>query len=134
MRHPYSIQRQLQEEKEERKQFREIDQSYIKKAYGYGLIVGALALFITQLGYEGDSTLAVILSYGLYPYARIVWDLAIGFWLDYRFNTTPVYFFYAQFKVAIHTLLLLFSLVLAPIGLLYLLVRTVYRKVKKRGE
>lgn len=134
VRHPYSIQRQLQEEKEERKQFRNIDREYIKKAYLYGLLIAALVYFILQLGYEGDQTAMVLLSYALYPFGRIIWDLAIGFWLDYRFNDAPVQVFYTQLKVVIHLLILMFSLFLAPVGLLYLGGHALGRKAKKWGR
>jgi len=74
-----------------------------------------------------------IISGTLFPFAKMVCDLFVGFKLDYKIKHSVVWInniFIDKFKFFIYLVILIFSIPLAPFGIFYLLIRAFRKFIK----
>lgn len=110
-----------------------ITKKYFLNAYGISFLIACFCWFIPVWG---DINL-IIASFFLFPFAKVLYDAIIGFKFDEKIKkqeiiaipgsiTGLIYMFYL--------LLFLFSFFIAPFGIMFLLIRAVYRFLKKKHE
>lgn len=113
-----------------------ISLSYFLKSYGVGLFWLIVVLIGVNIAEAEDGqaiAMYFILSFVLFPLAKLVYDLLIGFRYpeQHRYFHTTAGPQLAKLILFIYLILLIFSIVLAPIGILYLMfhgVRYLFRK------
>jgi len=77
----------------------------------------------------------MIVSFILFPFAKLIFDVIIGFKLKEIIDKQTIGFYYAyQLMFIVHLLLFLFSPAIAPFGILFLIGRALYRWIKKRKD
>ena len=115
----------------------EINQEYFKKNYILSLI---LAIFSMVLFYSGEKNMNspnyMITSFVLFPFAKLMFDVMIGFKLKSTIEKqpNPIKYVYHFFYLIGYFLLFLVSPFVGPIGILYLITRTLHRWIKKRNN
>ncbi|SFE75320.1 hypothetical protein [Alteribacillus iranensis] len=111
---------------------RTIDKEYFRKAYLFGIFLAIVALLIFYLSKDTNYVPLIIVSFVLYPFARIPYDLLLGFrvrqWIE---QESVISLFLNQLHYIIHFVIFLFSFFLAPLGILLLVIRTIYRWLRK---
>lgn len=108
-----------------------IDANYIRKSYLISLIWAGAILIPVYLGNAKDVdsvTFGVVSSAILFPFARLVYDLIIGFKFYEKFGH---HIFVERFIFFIYLIILVFSIPLAPFGILYLLTRNIFKRMDK---
>lgn len=115
---------------------RTIDRSYFLKSYGKSLFIFAFFfIFIYMLiGATNDYLLYIMISFILYPLAKVTFDWLFGFkvrhWLDQQKGFT---FYYEQLVFVFESIVFHVSIFLAPAGVLFLTIRHfINRKRRKR--
>lgn len=116
--------------------YNKITVKYILKSYLISLIWGSAILIPVYLANADDlSTVAfgVIFSGVLFPFAKLGYDLIIGFKLDDKIKHSNMRYnpFIDRFVFFIYLLIFIFSIPLAPFGIFYLLVRGIRNIIKK---
>ncbi|UTR16857.1 hypothetical protein MM221_10265 [Salipaludibacillus sp. LMS25] len=129
---PKTLYNQMNAEKLAQKHYSQVTKKYLLKSYGLGFFLAAF----TMLGFHwaGDNDMApfIVISFILYPFARIFYDVLVGFKLDYKMKGHFIEGqYFVKFKLIIHFLIYFFSFFLAPLGILYLIMRTLYRFIRK---
>lgn len=123
----------LPSEETEKKRSAEISGIYFLKSYLSGFIITACAFFIFYWTGTEDYTALFILSFILYPFSKVFYDALIGFSLPVAKEEKFIVRFLSAFlQLAVHLLLYLSSLYLAPFGVLYLIFRFIYRFFQNR--
>jgi len=103
----------------------------MRKSFGISFIITVVALIFFSM--TNDSTSALIVFFILYPFAKIVYDILLGFKLSFKIKKQDFSTIYlTQFHYLLNFLVYMFSLVIAPFGVLYLILRAIYRFIKKR--
>lgn len=105
-----------------------INQEYFMKNYLLSLILGAFALLLFYWDEGNMSSLTyIIVSFILFPFAKLLLDVIVGFKLRtiMEKQTYTIYYVY-QLIYLVYFLLFLFSLFVAPIGILFLIGRALY--------
>src|SRR5699024_6100855 len=108
-----------------------ITQEYFLDTYGISLCIAGFSWIILSIV---DITL-IIGSFLLFPFAMVLCDAIIGFKLDEKVKKQEsliIYFYGLIYTV--YLLLFLFSVAIAPFGILFMIVRAVYRFLKKIKE
>ena len=109
--------------------FQQIDQSinrsYFIKSYGYGLILFAFPFILFLLtGKNNNHLFYIIVSFILYPFAKVLIDRLFGFKLRYilKKQKGPTHNL-EQLMIIFDLVIFHLSLFIAPIGILFLLLR-----------
>lgn len=127
---------QLEKEKNERKKYRQKDGKYFLKAYGYSLLLSIGAIFINNLESGGSGDLArsvpfLIVSFLLFPFAKFIFDEIIGSKINYHLKKDsigPASYYLFPLMLIIYGLIYMFSVFIAPVGILYFLLKVLYKK------
>lgn len=131
------LREQMKADKEEQKERSQVNGKYLLQSYGISLLLtaGAFLMFYWSGESDDNNTFLLIFCFILYPYAKVIWDVLVGFKLRYKADKDETSFLY-RLVLFIHILLYLFSVVLAPLGFLYFIIRAIRRKIneKKIGE
>ena len=102
----------------------------MRKAFLASLIFTFASLFI----YPDWEMFARMMYFISFPFAKIVYDLLIGFKLLFKINRQDV--LVIRHVVGIHYVFLIFLYLIcplvSPLGILYLLIRLIIRKIKQR--
>lgn len=109
---------------------------YILKSYLIALVWGGAILIPVYLADAQDlsaATFGVVLSAILFPFAKLFYDLIIGFKLEYRIKHSKMRYnpFVSRAVFFIYLLIFIFSIPLSPIGILYLLLKGIRNIIKK---
>jgi hypothetical protein len=114
-----------------------INLKYILKSYllsGF-YMMSLIIVFILTNEYEGLTF--IIISYIFFPFAKIVCDLVVGFRLADKINQSERIssnsMFIYRLELVMYLLILFLSLFLAPFGILYLIIRFIYRTFSFNG-
>jgi Ca2+/Na+ antiporter len=119
---------------EERRAYSQINRKYFVKAYVQSLLWALGLTILFSFDKEESSWMYLsIVSFFIYPFAKVIYDVIFGFRYEFKikkqsFATIYVY----QSKYFIQFLVYIFSLLFAPFGILYLLIRAVYLWIKRR--
>src|SRR5699024_1909067 len=101
---------------------------YFLNKYGISLCIAGLSCIILSI-----KNITLIIGYFLlFTIAKILYDAIIGFKIDEKFKKQEsliIYFYGLIYTV--YLLLFLFSVAIAPFGILFMIVRAVYRFFKK---
>lgn len=115
------------------------DRKYVSKAYLVGLPSCMIVLLVMYFADEFALSSVMILSYVVYPFAKFFYDLILGFRLA-RIIKNPsneaVGRELDKFQFGMHFFILFFlGIFLAPFGLLFLLIRYLFRlfQAKKKN-
>jgi len=112
-----------------------VNKKYFLGSYGYSLIFAILALFLFFLTH-GDVGyfILIIIQFILFPFAKLVYDLLIGFrvsdYIDKQEHAITIYIERVLFIV--HLIVYIFTLFIALFGILYLIIVSLIRFIKKR--
>ncbi len=111
---------------------RSIDRTYFLKSYSYGFLIFA-SWFILLLFIKNDEYLSYILaSFIFYPLAKVLFDWLFGFKLRHRINKQKSGAYYLeQLLFVINLVIFHISILLAPFGILFLLIRIIVIRVKR---
>ncbi|MFD1414662.1 STM3941 family protein [Oceanobacillus jeddahense] len=133
---PKKLSDQKKEEAVQLEQYSQINRKYILKITAISFIITVgISFFLYQT--EGDnfyneSMPIMIVWFILYPIARIIYDIAGGFKLSFKIkeSATP---HLEKLELIIHVFILyILSLIVIPVGAIYLLVRAVVRRLLKQ--
>src|SRR5699024_7467090 len=110
-----------------------IDSNYFKKAYGYSFIIFLFMFVLFYLLIDGNNGFLayIIINFFLYPFAKVFFD-----WMGvYKFRQKlekqkGVTYYFHQLKYFLDAILFYVSMYIAPIGLLFLLIRNIDKKAK----
>lgn len=114
----------------------QINQEYFMKNYLLSLII---FIFSMLLFYWGDNDMAslnyVITSFVLFPFAKLLFDVMIGFKLksSVKKQSKTMNYMY-QLIYIVYFVLFLVSPFVGPVGILYLITRSLHRWIKKRND
>lgn len=104
-----------------------ITKDYFLSTYSISLLIAGFSWYILAMK---DITL-IIVSFLLFPFAKVLYDAIIGFKIDEKMKKQDsVFIYFYRLIYTIYLLLFIFSFVIAPFGVLFLLVRAVYRFLK----
>lgn len=108
-----------------------ISKEYFLQTYGISFLIACFSLFILSI----DDMTWIIGSFLLFPFAKIVYDVIIGFKIDEKMKKqdTLVPAFYGLIYT-IYLLLFLSSIVVAPFGIVFMVIRAMYLIFKKIRE
>lgn len=115
------------------------DRKYVSKAYLVGLPMCLMMLVVVYLTYDNGHSFVLIISYIFYPFAKFFYDVVIGVWLGRKIKNASNWAIERsldQIQYAMYGFFVFFSsLVLVPLGMLFLLARYLLRvyRVKKKN-
>lgn len=113
---------------------RSINKDYFVKAYGHGLIIFGFSYIVFYLltGKNGDYLFYIIVSLILFPFAKVLIDWLFGFKLKEVLDRQKGFTYYLdQLKYLFALILFHVSFFLAPIGILFLLIRYIVIRVRR---
>lgn len=113
---------------------RSIDRAYFLKSYGYGLFIFALSflLFYLLTSKNGDYLFYIIMSFILYPFAKVLIDWLFGFKLRHSLDKQKGFTYYLeQLKFLFDLFLFHVSFFVAPFGIVFLVIRFIVIRVKR---
>lgn len=110
-----------------------IDGNYFKKAYGYSVFIFVIMFILFYLLIDGSNGYLayIIASFFLFPFAKVLFD-----WIGvYKFRQKlekqkGATYYLHQIEIFFDAILFHVSIFVAPIGLLFLLIRYIVRKAK----
>ncbi|MCM3227368.1 hypothetical protein [Terribacillus saccharophilus] len=114
------------------------ERKYVSKAYLVALPMCLMMLVVIYLTYDDGHSFLLIISYVFYPFAKFFYDVVIGFWLGRKIKKASNYAIEMsldKIQYAMYGFFVYFSsLLLAPLGMLFLLIRYLFRLfwVKRR--
>lgn len=114
---------------------RRVNKQYFLSSYGYSLIFAIVALFLFFLT-QGDIGyfILIIIQFILFPFAKLVYDLLIGFrindYIDKQEHAITVYI--ERLLFIVHLIIYIFTLFIAPFGILYLIIVSLVRFINKK--
>ncbi|ASN06077.1 STM3941 family protein [Virgibacillus necropolis] len=114
------------------KSYRQVNGKYMLKSYGLSLILTGVSFLFFYWANADDYIPFLFVSFIMYPFAKIIYDVLLGFKFDYKMakqSFISVYFY--QLRFAIHVLIYYLSFYIAPLGIFYIILRTTYRLIKK---
>lgn len=113
-----------------------ITKKYFLKTYGLSLfLVGFTSLLFYWSDDLNERMPLIIASFFLFPFAKVLFDAIIGFKLNEKEKKqTYIFLYFYQLIYFVYLLLFLFSFFIAPFGILFLIVRAVYRFFKKNDD
>ena len=86
----YKLGDDLEDGRKEQKQFREINKKYMWKSYGISLTLTIVSAFIFNLIDDRDMSLLIVYFIS-FPFAKIVYDLLLGFKFSYKANKQEIF-------------------------------------------
>lgn len=111
-----------------------IDKDYFKKAFGYSAFIFLIMfiLFYVLLDFRNGYLSYIIVSFFTFPFAKVLIDWMGVYKLRQKLEQQEgfTYYFY-QIKYFLDALLFHASYLIAPFGLLFLLIRYLIRKMNK---
>ncbi|WP_416150192.1 STM3941 family protein [Salipaludibacillus sp. HK11] len=113
---------------------RSINRSYFLKSYGYGFILFAISfiLFYLLISKDDNYLFYIIVSFILYPFAKVLIDWLFGFKLRHRLDKQKgITYYFKQLIIMFDFFLFHVSLFIAPIGILFLLIRYTVIRIKQ---
>gem|GEM_PF-5423603 len=113
---------------------RSIDRSYFLKSYRYGFIIFAISfiLFYLLISKNNDYLFYIIISFILYPFAKVLIDWLFGFKLRHSLDKQKgITYYLEQLKFMFDFILFHMSLFVAPIGIVFLLIRFIVIRMKR---
>lgn len=116
---------------------RSIDRAYFLKAYKYGLILFAVPfiLFYLLISRNADYLFYIIVSLILYPFAKVLIDWLFGFKVRHKLDKQKGFTYYFDSLMYMFDLFLFHvSFFVAPVGMLFLLVRFIVIRVRGLGD
>ncbi|MBY7144269.1 hypothetical protein KFZ56_14670 [Virgibacillus sp. NKC19-3] len=116
---------------------RSINRSYFLKSYGYGFFIFALSFvfFYLLISKNGNYLFYIIVSFLLYPFAKVLMDWLFGFKLRHRIDKQKGFTYpLEQFLFMFDFILFHVSLFVAPIGIVFLLIRFIVIRIKNRFD
>ncbi|MBP1971424.1 hypothetical protein J2Z83_003563 [Virgibacillus natechei] len=130
----HGIRRQMMFDKKRQKDRRQVNGKYLLQSYGISLLLTGAAFLMFYWSDDDGNTSLLIGSFILYPFAKVIWDVLLGFRLRYKMeeDESSVSIFFYRFMFFIHILLYLFSLVIAPFGIIYYIFIAVRHQARKR--
>ncbi|WP_163581062.1 STM3941 family protein [Gracilibacillus saliphilus] len=119
---------------EERKEYSQVNRKYFLKKYGQSALWALGLTILFSFDKDGSSWMYLsIISFFIYPFAKVIYDVIFGFRYEFKMKKqTHLSLYIEQSNYLFQFLVYIFSLFLAPFGILYLLIRAVYRRIKKR--
>src|SRR5699024_8253910 len=108
-----------------------ITKEYFLDTYGISLCIAGFSWIILSI----EAIALSIGSFLLFPFAKVLYDAIIGFTLDEKVKKQEsliIYFYGLIYTV--YFLLFLFSVAIAQFWILFMIVRAVYRFLKKIKE
>lgn len=114
-----------------------INFTYMLKSYFIGIVWGSVIFIPTLLANVDDSSsvvFATILSVILFPFAKLVYDVVIGFKLEDKVKNTFMSsnYFLDRLLFLSNLFILILSILLAPFGILYLIGKGILKVIKKQ--
>src|SRR5699024_3654973 len=115
----------------------QINQEYFKKNYLLSLII---AIFSMVLAYWDEKDINsqnyIITSFVLFPFAKLIFDVMIGFKLKsiIKKQSKTNKYVYQIFYIVGYFLLFLISPFVGPVGILFLITRALHRRIKRRNN
>lgn len=116
---------------------RSINRSYFLKSYGYGFIIFAVSFifFYLLISRNDDYLFYIIVSLILYPFAKVLIDWLFGFKLRHKLDKQKGFTYYIESLIYMFDFLLFHvSFFIAPIGILFLLIRFIVIRIKGSGD
>lgn len=116
---------------------RSIDKSYFLKAYGYGLFIFAIAFifFYLLISKNNDYLFYIIISFILYPFAKVLIDWLFGFKLRHAIDKQKgATYYFQQLIFVLDFILFHVSLLVSPFGFLLLLICYIVNKIRYRDS
>lgn len=112
---------------------RSIDRSYFLKSYGYSLFMFVLSfiLFYLLISRSGVYLFYIVISFILYPFAKVLFDWLFGFKVRHALDKQKgITYYFDQLMFLFDYIVFHVSLFIAPIGMLFLLIRFIVNRVK----
>lgn len=112
-----------------------IDGRYFLKAYGYGLFIFGLffVLFYFMMNQNNNYLVYLIISFITFPFAKVLIDAMYGFTFRHKIDKQQGVTYYFSQLLFFHDVILFHtSLFLAPIGLLFLLIRLLIGRIQRK--
>ena len=112
---------------------RSIDRSYFLKSYGYSLFMFALSfiLFYLLISRSGVYLFYLVISFILYPFAKVLFDWLFGFKVRHVLDKQKgITYYFDQLMFLFDYIVFHVSLFIAPFGMLFLLIRFIVNRVK----
>lgn len=107
----YKLKNYIEEAKREQEQRSDINKKYLWRSYGISLVLTIFANIIFALSDNMDVSLSIV-YFVLFPYAKIVYDILIGFKFSYKGNKQGIYPIYFM---QLHYLLLFLVYIFCPV-------------------
>lgn len=125
---------QMKVDKKRQKDRSQVNGKYLLQSYGISLLLTGAAFLMFYWSDDDGNTPMLVVSFILYPFAKLIWDVLLGFRLRYKMDKdeSSVSMIFFRFIFFIHILLYLFSLVIAPFGILYYIFITIRHQAMKR--
>lgn len=117
------------------KAYDRINKKYFLKSYGYSLIFAVIALFFFFVT-NGDRGyfILIILQFILFPFSKLLYDVLVGFkindFLDKQDHMAIIYL--DRLLILVYLFIYLFTFILGPLGILYLVIVSSYRFIKRK--
>ncbi len=111
-----------------------INRSYFLKSYGYGFLMFAFSfiLFYWLISKNDNYLFYIVVSFILYPFAKVLVDWLFRFKLKHRLdNQKGITYYFDQLLFMFDLFLFHVSLFVAPFGLLFLLIRFIVIRLKR---
>ena len=130
------IQEQMDANKKEQQAESQVNGSYLLKLYGISLLLTIGAFFMLHVTDDDESAFILVIPLVFYPYAKVIWDILVGFKLKHKMDKdeSSVSMFFYRFMFFVDMVIYFFSIVLAPIGIVYVIVVSVRRKKSEKAN
>src|SRR5699024_3568053 len=102
--------------------YKQKNKNYFLKAYGYSLFLTIAAFFITNLDDGSSAYSYLIVSFLIFPFAKMLFDEMIGSNISFllkKENVTYIDYYLFPLMILVYGLLYMFSLFFSLIGFMY---------------
>ncbi|MDX8045386.1 STM3941 family protein [Gracilibacillus sp. S3-1-1] len=115
------IQGQMKLDKKRRKARSQVNGKYLLQSYGISFLLTSAAFLLFYWSDKDENHSLLVGSFILYPFAKVIWDVLLGFRLRYKMDKdeSSLSIFFYRLLFFIHLFLYFFSLVIAPFGIIY---------------
>ncbi|MFD1608832.1 STM3941 family protein [Oceanobacillus luteolus] len=113
---------------------RSINRSYFLKSYSHGFMIFALSFifFYLLLGRNNNYLSYIIFNFIIYPFAKVLIDWLFGFKFRHKIEKQKgVTYYFKQLLYMFDFILFHVSFLIAPFGILFLLIRMVVIRIKR---
>lgn len=120
---------QLKNNQKQKRLYRKIDHKYIKKSLIISLILTIISAFLIDLI---DSRALIIVFFISFPFAKMVYDLLIGFHITFKIdNEIGITLYLRQVHYLAYFFVYMFGPALAPFGIIYLIIKYVVKLFRR---